>query len=118
MNSTTPFFSTNHPYDEVLPWLKQQLGRAGLRMMQTFDLNTARLSLEDCPCPHHGTDQCNCQMVVLLIYGNEQQPVSLILHGNGGQTWLSLVDRPDQRAEEETVIAIHHALETEASAPT
>jgi hypothetical protein len=31
-------------------------------------------------------------MVVLLIYGRVEEPVSLILHGNDGQTWLSFTD--------------------------
>ncbi|MBI5839798.1 MAG: hypothetical protein HZB19_06820 [Chloroflexi bacterium] len=117
MNSLPPFFSADRPYDEVLPWLKQQLGRAGLRVMQTFDLRlTSPLKLGYCPCPHHGTDQCDCQLIVLLVYGKEGRPVSLILHGNYRQTWLSLIDHPGQRAEAGTVTAIQQAIEIQASA--
>ena len=111
MNSLSPFFFADRPYDEVLPWLMQQLNRAGLHVMQTFDLRlTSPLKLGDCPCPHHGTDQCACQLVVLLIYGNESQPVSLFLHSNDKQTWLSLIDHPSQPAGKRTVTAIQHAL--------
>ncbi len=117
MNSLPPFFSADRPYDEVLPRLKQQLGRAGLRVMQTFDLRlTSPLKLGYCPCPHHGTDQCDCQLIVLLVYGKEGRPVSLILHGNDRQTWLSLIDHPGQRAEAGTVTAIQQAIEIQASA--
>lgn len=115
MNSLPPFFSANRPYDEVLPWLKQKLSQAGLRMMQTFDLNTTRLDPKDCPCPHHGTDKCDCQMVVLLVYGSAPEPATLILHGNDGQTWLSLTDRPGQRANPQIVLTIQQALEIRAS---
>lgn len=66
--------------------------------MQTFDLNTARMNLEDCPCPHHGTNQCDCQMVVLLVYASAAEPAALILHSNDGQTQLSLVNTPGQHA--------------------
>ena len=67
--NTSPFLSINHPSDEALQWTKQQLLQAGLRSIQTFDLHTARLALHDCPCPNHGTEECDCQMVVLLVYG-------------------------------------------------
>lgn len=117
MNSLPPLWSANRPSDEVIPWLKGQLGQVGLRVMQTFDLQlTSSLKMGDCPCPHHGTDQCDCQLIVLLIYGKEGSPVSLILHGNDGQTWVSMVDHPGQRADTRTVIAIQHALEIPASA--
>jgi hypothetical protein len=64
--------------------------KAGLRSVQTFDLHTARAAMHDCECPHHSTDQCDCQMIVLLVYGKVEEPVSLILHGNDGTTWLSI----------------------------
>lgn len=117
MNSLPPFFSANRSYDEVLPWLKQQLSRAGLRVIQTFDLRlTTALKLGYCSCPHHGTGQCDCQMVVLLVYGGDLKPATLILHGNDGQTWLSLIDHPGQRAEAETISAIQKALEIQTAA--
>jgi hypothetical protein len=117
VNSLPPFFSTNRSYNELLPWLKQQLSRTGLRVMQTFDLHLASpLKVGYCPCPHHGMDQCDCQMLVLLVYGEEERPVSLILHSNDGQTWLSLVDHPGQRADSKIVIAIQQSIEGYSSA--
>ena len=83
--------------------------------MQTFDLQTARLGPGDCACPHHGTGECDCQMVVLLVYGHEPQPAVLILHGNDGQTWLSLAEGPGQRAEGSTASAIKAALSVKTS---
>jgi len=37
LNSISSLFSANRSYVDVLPWLKQQLGGAGLRVIQTFD---------------------------------------------------------------------------------
>jgi hypothetical protein len=108
--TTSPFLTVDLSCDMALQMAKQKLSLAGLRALQTFDLHTARGALEDCPCPHHGTEQCDCQMVVLLVYGSASEPVTLILHGNDGQTWISLADGPGQRADARTVSAIQQAL--------
>ncbi len=125
MNSLSPFLTLNCGCDEALQWTKRHLSRAGLRALQTFDLHTARHALDavQCPCPHHGTEACDCQMVILLVYGKEgdvstplnTSPATLILHGNDGQTWLSLAENPNQRADAKTISAIRHALEAKAS---
>jgi len=106
-----PFLSVNQSCDEALQWTKEQLLHAGLRTVQTFDLHTARAGLRDCPCPNHGTDECDCQMVVVLVYGKAEEPVTLILHGNDGQTWLSVADSPRQRSDTKLSTAIKQALE-------
>ncbi len=106
----SPFLSINHPCDEALQWTKKQLLQAGLRPIQTFDLHTARHTLDDCPCPHHATSVCDCQMVVLLVYGNASEPVTLILHGNDGQTRISIADNPQQRADAKLITAIQQGL--------
>ena len=111
MAPLTPFLSLNYPSDKCLVWLKDRLATANLRVVQTFDLNTARHALEDCPCPHHGTEQCDCQMVVLLVYVNSAEPAALILHGNDGQTWVSIVEHPNQQPSKQTIKAIQKALD-------
>lgn len=106
--NVSPFLSVNRSCDEAMPWVNEQLLQAGLRPVQTFDLHTARMGLHDCPCPNHGTNDCDCQLVVMLVYGKTEDvstlpavvntgPVTLILHGNDGQTWLSIAEGPDQR---------------------
>ena len=115
MTMLTPFLSFNYPGDKSLVWLKDRLATANLRVVETFDLNTARHSLEDCSCLHHGTDKCDCQLVVLLVYATGAEPVTLILHANDGQTWLSLVERPGQQPSKEAVKAIQSACEIDGS---
>jgi hypothetical protein len=109
----SPFLSINHPCDETLQWTKKQLLQADLRPIQTFDLHTARLAMHDCPCPNHGTDLCDCQMVVLLVYGNAAEPATLILHGNDGQTWASIASDPQQRTDAKLINSIREALKLE-----
>ena len=109
--NTSPFLSVNQSCDETLQWAKKQLSQADLRPMQTFDLQTARVGLHDCSCPNHGTDACDCQMVVLLVYGKSAEPITLVLHGNGEQTWLSISDNPIARSDTTLLREIEKALE-------
>lgn len=78
--------------------------------MRTFDLQDARVGAGECPCPEHGTEKCNCQMIVVLIYGQGKQPATLVLHGSDERTWLSLVNSPVQPVDPATRRAIEHAL--------
>lgn len=110
MSALMPFLVLDQTCDQVLSRVKQQLTRAGLRVVQTFDLHVARLTHPDCPCPHHGTDDCNCQMVVLLIYGKKGDPVTMIIHGQDGRTWLSLANPAGQRVNQPVETAIQRAL--------
>lgn len=111
----SPFLSVNQPCDEALQWTKKRLLQADLRAVQTFDLHTARAGLRDYPCPNHGTNECDCQMVILLVYGKSEGPVTLILHGNDGQTRLSLIDTPLQRVDPEIQSSIEQALQIKFS---
>ena len=109
--NTSPFLSVNQSCNEALQWTKEQLVQAGLHTVQTFDLHAARAGLNDCPCPNHGTDECDCQMVVVLVYGKAEEPATLILHGNDGQTWFSMVDNPHQAKDAKLYTRIKQALE-------
>lgn len=111
--SISPFLSVKQPCDDTLQWAKKQLSESNLRPVQTFDLHAARAGLHDCSCPNHGTDECDCQMVVLLVYGQAEEPVALILHGNDGKTWLSIADHPQQSSDKKLSEEIKQALERE-----
>ena len=111
MNTISPFLSMDSSCDNALQWTRQQLLQAGLRPIQTFDLQAARLGLHDCSCPNHGTEECDCQLVVLLVYGEVAEPATLILHGNNGKTWVAVSDNPLYRADIKLVNRIRNALE-------
>ena len=99
MNDHSVFMVLEQPCDEAVVWLSQKVSQAGLSVLRTFDLHMARQAQELCPCPHHGMDQCDCQMVVLLVYQDNREPLAMIAHGYEGQTWFSVVDTPQQRAD-------------------
>ena len=86
-----------------------------MRVLQTFDLHDVRLDVEDCSCPHHGTQECDCDMVVLLVYGKEPQPMTLVLHGCDGQTQVAFANEYPPVAKENIVLAIKQALDKSAS---
>jgi len=109
----SPFLSVRQPCEDTLQWAKIQLAQANMRAVQTFDLHTARIGLADCSCPNHGTAACDCQMVVLLVYGTAEEPVTLILHGSDGQTWLSIVESQPQ-TDATLMNKIQQTLETGA----
>jgi hypothetical protein len=114
MTVLTPIWSIDEPCDKSVGWLEERLSLAGFRLLRTFDLHDARLSVADCQCPHHGTKQCDCQMMVLLVYAEASPPVTLVIHGKDGRSWISVIDRPGQRADPCTTSAIQRALQIPA----
>jgi hypothetical protein len=83
--------------EEVLPQVTLALQLAGYRVTWTFDLRTALSSIPECNCRYHGTTHCDCQYMILLISSDTERPATLILHGHGLQTWVTLADTPAQR---------------------
>lgn len=110
MNQAYSFLVLDQECSEATDWVVSRLESAGLQVMRTFDLQAARSAHAGCSCPHHGTDRCDCQMVVLLIYGANGQLISLMAHGYDGKTWFSLVDTPQQRADVQLEQMIRHVL--------
>ncbi len=79
---------TPAPCPQFVDALKSELLGAGFWVFQSFDLQSTRALHEGCACPHHGTAQCTCQMVVLLVYHAEGDPLTLILDGRDEQTFV------------------------------
>lgn len=115
MTTLSPFLSIDSSCDQALQTIKSQLSQAGLWTVQTFNLNTARLGLHNCSCPNHGTEACDCQMIVLLVYGEAAEPATLILHGNDGKTWFSIADTTPHRGDTKLITSIRQALESQSA---
>ena len=49
-------------------------------------------------------------MAILLVYGEDHSPITLIAHTHEGKTWISIVDTPLQRADPHLESAIRQAL--------
>ena len=111
MIALSPFLSITSPCEETLQVTRAKLSEAGLSTVQTFNLKTARLGLHDCCCPNHGTGACDCQMIILLVYGEISEPATLVLHGYNGQTWVSIPESAVQQGEAKLVGRIRNVLE-------
>ncbi len=96
------------------------LARRGLYVIRSFDLQSALGAHGGCECPHHGTAQCNCQFVVLLVYGEAflrggeaAEPVVITTHSRDNQTEAKIVHDaatiPDPRLAEEVMAALVEA---------
>lgn len=111
--------------DEAVGFLAGRFGDAGLRVVITFKLCSiqapAALEAEyDLPLSKLTACSSNspgCQMVVLLVYGVADTPVALVVNSHGEQSWINLVDTPQQRPPPSLVTAIHEALSLTAVAP-
>ena len=110
MIDKTQFLKLEMPCEEAVEWVLERISYAGLTVRRTFDLKAARNAGWLCPCPHHGTEQCDCQMVVLLVYQRKQRPLTIVAHGYDGQTWFSMVDTPEQRADPRLEAVIRRLL--------
>ncbi len=79
--------------DELVHLLTRALMARGYSVHRSFDLGSARDSLRNphnCLCPHHGTFQCACQYIVLLIRIDQELPFSIVAHGHNDGTILSV----------------------------
>lgn len=113
MSALLPFLSLDQTCDKTQTWAVQELTGAGLRVVQTFDLNVARLAHPDCTCPNHGTEVCNCQMIVLLVYQKKGDPVTLVIHGQESKSWLSFAFSDKRNASQRIETTIRRALRSE-----
>jgi hypothetical protein len=89
------------------------LERRGYQVLRSFDLQSAlSYHVEHCPCPHHGTEDCTCQYVVLLAYPPAAKgwvpPRVFTAHGYGHVTQVAL--QQDSTVGEEERFALVSAL--------
>jgi hypothetical protein len=110
MNDNSPILKVDKPCDQAVDLVVDRFNQVGLLVIRTFDLQVAREAQFTCPCPHHGTNLCDCQMVVLLVYAGNREPVTLIAHGYNNQTWFSVVDTPQQRADPRVTMRIRQVV--------
>ena len=117
MNQNVQLVTIQADCEEATAQATLLLSSAGLQVVRSFDLRSARVAHAECTCPHHGTAECTCQFVVLLVYGQGGAPVTLVAHGHDGQTWLSLVDTPQQPADMKLAAKIAQALSPTSFVP-
>ena len=110
MSTLLPFLTLDQTCGQVDSWIREKLIQAGYRVVQTFDLQIARLAHPDCTCPNHGTESCSCQLVILLVYGKQEEPATLVIHGQDDKTWVSLATPMETRARQSLEASVRHML--------
>jgi hypothetical protein len=83
--------------DEAISRATRTLVEAGLRVITSFDSRRIRTATHQMPCPYHDSTECNCQVVILLVYGSAREPATVIARGQDGRMWLSLAISPGVR---------------------
>jgi hypothetical protein len=115
MSTLFPFLVIEKTCSQVLTLVNEKLTGAGFRTVQTFNLQTARLAHLECQCPHHGTSDCNCQMMILLVYGKQEDPATLIIHSQDEKTGVSLSSPVGDHAMQNLGSAIRRLLVSQIS---
>ncbi len=110
MNRSTYLLTLKLDNEQAVSEVTQRLDDDGLQVVRSFDLQTARSTHTNCTCPNHGTEMCDCQMVVLLVYGHQGEPLTLVAHTQDGYTHFELVDIPQQRPQRVLKTAVLQAL--------
>jgi hypothetical protein len=108
MINTSPLLTIKASSHDVVNQLTNSLKEFGLQVVQSFDLRTAIAAYSGCTCPHHGSDICDCQMIMLILYTDGDEPIRLVAHGKDGTTHLGVIDNPQRRRIEKIV----HLLKT------
>jgi hypothetical protein len=99
MSQGTYLLTLNLDSKKAVKRMMDRLAADGMKVIRSFDLQTARAAHVDCTCPHHGKDECDCQLVVLLVYDDQGTPITLVAHGKDNKTHFALVDPPESLQE-------------------
>ena len=105
-----PLLKLNCTGGEAVTRVTDALNDTGLRVMMSFDSQRTREAATPAACPHHGTADCDCQIVILLVYEADGRPATLLAHGQDDETWISLVVAPGQRPSARLENKIKQAL--------
>lgn len=97
--------------DQVVPITIRKLSQRGWRVMQTFNLHLTISDQQGCPCPHQASDPCDCQMRVLLIFDNQNEPTPLFVFGSSGRTILSFENSSSDQVENDMMDLVRLALD-------
>ena len=99
MSQGTYLLTLNLDSKKAVKRMMDRLASDGMQVIRSFDLQTARAAHVDCTCPHHGKDECDCQLVVMLVYDDQGTPITLVAHGKDNKTHFALVDPPESLQE-------------------
>lgn len=116
MNQTTKLLSLNLNSEAAVERIMDRFKKDGLQVIRSFDLQSAKAAHVDCSCPRHATNDCNCQLVVMLVYDRLGTMVTLVAHSNDEQTHFVLVEFPNRIEEQGLKNKVMQALAVEGFA--
>jgi hypothetical protein len=99
--------------DKAVNRLMDRLTADGMKVIRSFDLQSVRTAHVNCTCPHHGSDECNCQMVVLQVYDNIGTMLTVVAHGKDNSTNFALVKPPERILERKLKTKVLQAMALE-----
>jgi len=108
MSQTKQLLTIPLEWEAAVAQIIRRLKAEGLQVIRSFDLKTARMAHTECACPQQGTEQCDCQMVVLLVYEGTGQPITIVAHTKVAHTKVAH-DSVAQDFEGETHISIEYS---------
>ena len=95
-------YKLNADWPTAKPKITESLGTAGFRTIQTFGYRFADLDA-GLDCPHHKMEDCDCEIIVLLLYSKEFSIVSILGHCQNGQIEFSLTNCPNSTTISEII---------------
>lgn len=90
--------------------LTNALEKAGLWVLQSFDLKSSQALQENCSCASHITHECTCELVVLLVYPKVGNPATLVLDGREGITYIFITDETNNQYQTPLIKIIEGAI--------
>lgn len=80
------------------PKITESLGAAGYRIFQSFGLKFSEFEF-DHRCSHHASEDCDCEIIVLLLYSNNYPIITILGHCTNGILEFGLGDCPTNYVE-------------------
>jgi hypothetical protein len=109
----TPLLILKNGRADAIQQVTEALHGAGLQVITSFDSRRTRMNKTNISCPHHGTEDCNCHIVVMLVYESEGYPATLVAYGQDDDTWISLAYPPGLRPSAALQAQIKNSLTLE-----
>jgi hypothetical protein len=110
MSHSVCLLELNTNSEDTFYLIIKKLAEAGLQTTRSFDFQIAREAHTDCACPHHGTNQCDCQMIVLLVYGKGKRPATLVIHSRDELSQIFIVTPPGIHVENDLASKIRDLI--------
>ncbi len=112
MNPTNWLLRLKMDCEGAVAYAQRQLTVHHIKIVRSFDLQSARAACPEITCPHHGDMPCDCQLVVLLAYGSSGPPASLVVYSHHGQTEIEITHPLDHAPQSELLETITTALQS------